>query len=109
MNKLLLLLLLLSLIIYLSSKLQIVSKGYAVHVNGSKYYHRKRDDRRGRIATLWTDYLNYYLIYACNENEIDGQITGNGMSEELYRFFVTQLSELKYFRNFTIVFTQHHG
>jgi hypothetical protein len=60
---------------------------YAVHVNGSKYYHRKRDDRRRRIATFWTNYLNYYLIYACVENEIDGQTTGNGMSGELYRFF----------------------
>ncbi len=48
-----------------------------VRVEGSKSSHRMMDGRRGRVATLYSD-PNNTIVYSCNENQINGVITGKG-------------------------------
>ncbi|CAG2111030.1 unnamed protein product, partial [Medioppia subpectinata] len=45
---------------------------------GSKYLHKIFEGRRERLAILWTDYDNYMVAHHCMENEIAGDIVGNG-------------------------------
>jgi hypothetical protein len=56
-------------------KSELVATANMVRVKGSKFSHRMMDGRRGKVATLYLD-PNNTIIYSCNENEINGVITG---------------------------------
>jgi hypothetical protein len=52
--------------------------------------HKRFEGRRERVALLWTDYNNYAIKHLCIENEINGDIVGNGILLLMSRSTTTQ-------------------
>jgi hypothetical protein len=59
------------------------------------------DGRRGRVATLYSD-PNNTIVYSCNENEINGVITGKGKYQSTDAMIL-----IKILNNFLNKFSNH--